>query len=111
MLNVNNPESLEKYSSAASLSDMEIFIFPELMFSLVLANIMSPVVWKWKEDPWFKNIETMNRNKKLQRIKQYIMNQFDFNLDLDTWGLTTKEKELTRFESFVDLATLKQSNA
>ena len=32
----------EKYSSAISLSDMEIFIFPELLYSLVLSNIMSP---------------------------------------------------------------------
>jgi len=111
MEDIKNKESLEKYSSAVSLSDMEIFIFPELMFSLVLANIMSPVIWKWKEDPWFKNIEKMNLNKKLQRIKQFIMNQYDFNLDLDTWGLTTKEKELKRFEQFVDLDTLKQSNA
>ena len=30
----------EKYSSAISLSDMEIFIFPELLYSLVLSNIM-----------------------------------------------------------------------
>lgn len=111
MLDRTNKESMEKYSSAVSLSDMEIFIFPELMFSLVLANIMSPVIWKWKEDPWFKNIEKMNLNKKLQRIKQYIMNQFDFNLDLDTWGLTTKDKELKRFEQFVNLDTLRQSNA
>ena len=111
MLVEKNSESLEKYSSAVSLSDMEIFIFPELMFSLVLANIMSPVIWKWKEDPWFKSLDKMNQNKKIQRIKQYIMNNFDFNLDLDTWGLTTKEKELGRFSDFVDLDTLKQSNA
>lgn len=111
MLDKNNKESMEKYSSAVSLSDMEIFIFPELMFSLVLANIMSPVIWKWKEDPWFKNLEKMNLNKKLQRIKQFIMNQFDFNLDLDTWGMTTKDKELKRFDQFVDVDTLRQSNA
>ena len=111
MLDKKNEASLEKYSSAVSLSDMEIFIFPELMFSLVLANIMSPVVWKWQEDPWFAGIKKMNTNKKLQRIKQYIMNNYDFNLDLDTWGLTTKDKELNRFKDFVDLDTLSQSNA
>ena len=38
---------LELYSSAVTLSDMEIFVFPELMYSLVLANIMSPRLWKW----------------------------------------------------------------
>ena len=33
-------EDLEKYSSAMTLSDMEIFVFPELMYALFLANIM-----------------------------------------------------------------------
>jgi hypothetical protein len=37
-------KELEKYSSAFTLSDMEIFIFPELFYPLVLANIMSPVM-------------------------------------------------------------------
>ena len=35
----------EEKSSATTLSDMEIFIFPELMYSLVLANIPSPRIW------------------------------------------------------------------
>ena len=43
--------TLEKYSSAFTLSDMEIFIFPELFYPLVLANIMSPILWEWKNDP------------------------------------------------------------
>lgn len=111
MYNPKDPKSLEKYSSAVTLSDMEIFIFPEIMYSLVLANIMSPVTWGFKEDPWFANIQTMNENQKIHRVKQFIMNNFTFNLDLDTWGLTTKEKELGRFEGFVDLELLKQSNA
>ena len=51
------PEQLELYSSAMSLSDMEIFIFPDLMYALVLANIMSPEIWKWREEEWFRNIE------------------------------------------------------
>ena len=53
----DDPESVEKYSSAVTLSDMEVFIFPELMFSLVLANIMSPLAWQWKKDPWFKDLK------------------------------------------------------
>ncbi|NLE41097.1 MAG: hypothetical protein GX615_04610, partial [Lentisphaerae bacterium] len=36
---------------------------------------------------------------------------YAFNLDLDTWGMTTKERELARFEGIVDPATLAQSNA
>ena len=111
MYKPEDPNSLEKYSSAVTLSDMEIFIFPEIMYSLVLANIMSPITWELKEDPWFANISKMNQNQKSQRVKQFIMNNFTFNLDLDTWGLTTKQKELGRFEGFVDLDLLKQSNA
>ena len=35
-------------SSAVTLSDMEVFVFPELLYSLVLANIMSPRLWRWR---------------------------------------------------------------
>ena len=41
-----DPRDMEKYSSAITLSDMEVFVFPELMYSLVLANIMSPILWQ-----------------------------------------------------------------
>ena len=102
---------LERRSSAVTLSDMEIFIFPELMFSLVLANIMSPRIWRWLEDPWFEGIESMNPYKRITRMKQYIMDHYDFNLDLDTWGLTRAETELARFSDFIDRGTLSQSNA
>lgn len=106
-----NKNELECRSSAITLSDMEIFIFPELMFSLVLANIMSPRIWRWLDDPWFKGIESMNPYKRITRMKQYIMDHYDFNLDLDTWGLTRAETELDRFASFIDRDTLSQSNA
>ena len=49
-----NSADLEKYSSAYTLSDMEIFVFPELMYALVLADIMSPILWKWRELVWLK---------------------------------------------------------
>ncbi len=104
-------ESIEKYSSAVSLSDMEIFIFPDLMFALVLANIMSPSPWDWRDEQWFSRIDSMNEYKRLQRSKQFIMERFEFNLDLDTWGMTTKEKELERFDAFIDPTILKSSNA
>lgn len=103
--------TLEKYSSAFTLSDMEIFVFPELFFPLVLANIMSPVVWKWREDPWFADITKKSFTYKVNRIKQFIMDHYIFNLDLETWGLTTKEVEMKRFQDFIDMETLKQSNA
>ncbi len=102
---------LEKYSSAFTLSDMEIFIFPELFYPLVLANIMSPVIWKWRDDPWFRDIESKSFNFKVNRIKQYIIQNYVFNLDLSTWGLTTKPREISRFSVFFDMEMLKQSNA
>ena len=104
-------KDLEKYSSAFTLSDMEIFIFPELLYSLVLANILSPEIWKWREDKWFRKIETMPPIKRIQRVKQYIMEHYNFNLDLETWGLTDKETEINRFRDFIDTDILKQSNA
>lgn len=39
----------------------------------------------------------MNEYRRIQRIKQYIMDNFVFNLDLETWGLTTKQRELGRW--------------
>jgi hypothetical protein len=102
---------LARKSSAVTLSDMEMFIFPELIYSLVLANIMSPRIWKWREDPWFSGLERMNPYRRVTRVKQFIMDHYQFNLDLDTWGLTTKESELARFASFIDEDTLGRSNA
>ena len=102
---------LEKYSSAFTISDMEVFIFPDLFYPLVLANIMSPIIWNWRDDPWFENIEKKSFNYKVNRIKQYIIQNYVFNLDLSTWGLTTKSREIERFREFFDMETLKQSNA
>ncbi len=102
---------LEKFSSAFTLSDMEIFIFPELFFPLVIADIISPILWTWREDPWFRDIEKKSFNNKANRIKQYIIQNYVFNLDLSTWGLTTKGAEIDRFSDFFDMELLKQSNA
>ena len=105
-----NAREMELFSSAVSLSDMEIFIFPELMYALVLANIMSPEIWKWREDAWFRDIEKKSLSYRTNRVKQYIMDHYVFNLDLETWGLTTKEREMARFRDFIDAAALAQSN-
>ncbi len=107
----SDPATLEKYSAAFTLSDMEIYVFPELLYPMVLANIMSPEIWKWRDDPWFKNLQGKSFIFKINRIKQYIIDHYVFNLDLETWGLTTKEKETGRFENYVDMSQLRQSNA
>jgi hypothetical protein len=102
---------LEKYSSAITLSDMEIFVFPELMYSLVLANIMSPIIWQWREESCFKKLQGKSQYRKLMRLKQFIMDEFDFNLDLETWGLTDRHKEVDRFLPFITAEQIAQSNA
>jgi len=106
-----NARDLEKYSCAVTLSDMEVFVFPELMYSLVLANIMSPVIWKWRELDCFKKLEGRSTYRKLMRLKQFIIDEFEFNLDLETWGLTTKSTELKRFEEFISPEKIAASNA
>ena len=111
LVDLNDKRSLEKYSSAFTLSDMEVFIFPELFYPLVLSNIISPEIWKWRDDPWFDNIEERSFTYKVNRIKQYIIHNYIFNLDLATWGLTSKAKEIERFNDFFDMETLRQSNA
>jgi len=104
-------DKLEKYTSAMTLSDMEIFVFPELMYALVLANIMSPRIWKWRDEDCFRKLEGKSSWRKLLRMKQYIMDEYDFNLDLETWGLTTKDAELARFGRFISPEDIAASNA
>ena len=101
----------EEKSSAVTLSDMEIFIFPELMYSLVLANILSPRIWAWRDLEWFDGIRAMRPKKRLQRLRQHIMDHYTFNLDLETWGLTTQQRELKRFAPFLAPDEIARSNA
>ncbi|MDY0212364.1 MAG: hypothetical protein RBR06_05120, partial [Desulfuromonadaceae bacterium] len=104
-------EMVHKYSCAVTLSDLEIFVYPELLYSLVLANIMSPLVWQWRDDPWFAKIDKLNTYRKVLRLKQFIMDKYDFNLDLDSWGLTQKDVELDRFRTVMDPEVITRSNA
>lgn len=110
-IDFSDKKTIEKYSSAFTLSDMEIFIFPELFYPLILANIMSPIIWTWRDDPWFADIDKKSFTYKVNRIKQFIIQNYVFNLDLATWGLTTKDREIERFSDFFDIDMLKQSNA
>jgi hypothetical protein len=104
-------KDIELYSSAVTLSDMECFVFPELMYSLVLANIMSPAIWQWRNEDCFVKLEGKNPWRKLLRLRQYIMDEFDFNLDLQTWGMTTQQVELARFDKYIPREQIAQSNA
>jgi len=106
-----NSNELEKYSSAFTLSDMEIFVFPELMYSLLLANIMSPIIWQWRELDCFRKLDGKSTYRKLMRLKQFIIDEFEFNLDLETWGLTNQAIEIKRFEKFIPPEDIAGSNA
>jgi len=108
---VSSERDLEMRSSAVTLSDMEIFVFPELMYALLLANLMSPRIWKWRDDPWFAGLAKMKPYRRITRLKQFIMDHYAFNLDLDTWGLTTKDREMARFRPFLEEDTIRRSNA
>jgi hypothetical protein len=103
--------NIEKYSSAYTLSDMEVFVFPELMYALVLADIMSPILWKWRELDWASKLEGKSSYRKLMRLRQFIMDEFDFNLDLETWGLTDRQTELKRFSPYMSPQQIAASNA
>ncbi|MGD9780998.1 MAG: hypothetical protein AB7V14_02460 [Kiritimatiellia bacterium] len=102
---------LEETSSAYTLSDMEIFVFPGLLYPLVLANLMSPRIWKWRDDPWFANFPQLTPYRRILRLKQFIMDHYAFNLDLETWGLTTQDREMARFAPFIAPETIAKSNA
>ena len=86
-------------------------MFPELMYSLVLANILSPRLWEWRNLAWFDGIREMRPKKRLQRLRQHIMDNYTFNLDLETWGLTTRQHELARFAPFLSPDEISKSNA
>jgi hypothetical protein len=101
----------EEYSSACTLSDMEIFVFPGLLYPLVLANLMSPRIWAWRADPWFANFSKLTPYRRILRLKQFIMDHYAFNLDLETWGLTTQDRELARFAPYITPETIARSNA
>ncbi len=103
-------DKLEKYSSAFTLADMEVFVFPELMYSLVLANLMSPIIWRWRQEDCFQRLEGKGPYKRLMRLKQYIMDEYEFNLDLQTWGLTDKKVEIERFKPWISAEQLARSN-
>ncbi len=105
-----NQADLEKYSSAVTLSDMEVFVFPELIYALVLANIMSPNIWRWRDEDSFKKLKGKDGYKKLMRLRQFIMDEYEFNLDLETWGLTSKTREMARFASFIPPDEISKSN-
>jgi len=72
---------------------------------------MSPVIWRWRQEECFKRLQSKSPYKKLMRLKQFIMDNYEFNLDLDTWGLTHKDIEMKRFEGVISPEEIAKSNA
>jgi len=93
------------------MSDMEVFVYPELMYSLVLANIMSPNIWRWRDEDTFKKLKGKASYRRLMRMRQFIMDEYEFNLDIETWGMTGKTEELKRFAHVISPEQVAKSNA
>jgi hypothetical protein len=72
---------------------------------------MSPIVWSWRQEDCFKKLDGKEPYRKLMRLRQFIMDQFEFNLDLQTWGLTNKNAEIKRFEKYLPAGEISKSNA
>ena len=102
-------DKLKTYTSAKMLSDMEILVFPELMYSLALANIISPIIWSWRNLDCFKKLDSKDAYWKVVCLKQFKINEFEFNLN--SWGLTSKDREVERFLQFISPKQIAQSNA
>ncbi len=97
---------LELRSAAYTLTDLEVAVFPSLLPALLIANVLSPVVWRWRDDPWFAGIEALSPYRRVLRVKQFIMDRYAFNLDLMTWGLTTQNAETERFAPHIPQSEL-----
>ena len=77
----------------------------------MLANIMSPLLWKWRQVDCFAKLDGKTSYRRLMRMRQYIMDEFDFNLDLETWGLTKQATEVERFRHVISPEQIAGSNA
>jgi hypothetical protein len=93
-------EELEKYSSAITLTSIELEMFPDLVQAQWLANMMSPILWEWeKKIPKRSGSPT---RRKVEGIKQYIIHNYNFTHmegqpGLCPCGVTEIEKEEKRF--------------
>jgi hypothetical protein len=91
---------LEKYSSATTLTVIELELFPELVQAQWLANMMSPSLWEWIATiPKRSGSPTRRR---VEGIKQNIIHNYSFTHmenepGLCPCGVTTIRAEERRF--------------
>lgn len=93
-------KNLDRYSSATTLTVIELEIYPELIQAQLLANLMSPSLWEWKEKLPKKTGSPIRR--KVEAIKQYIIQNYNFTHmeeypGLCPCGTTAIEDEQKRF--------------
>jgi hypothetical protein len=100
-INPRETAALDLYSSAATLTAIELEIHPVLVQAQILANLMSPSLWKWKGKVPKRSGSPTRR--KMEGIKQYIIHNYSFTHipdrpGLDFCGTTTMGDEQKRFE-------------
>lgn len=100
-LGVEGKAKLERYSSATTLTAIELELFPTLVQAQLFANLMSPTLWEWKNLVPRRSGSPVRR--KVEGIKQHIIQNYTFTHvpgqpGLDLSGTTTIDGEKKRFE-------------
>ena len=99
-------EKLEKLSAAVSLTVLEIDFYPnQLVPAFLLANLMSPALWAWREEKKAGSDDQLlyspkNRLNQLQRFfHRYTFLNLPDQPGGDAWGLLSFAEEEKRFGS------------
>jgi len=99
-------EKLEKLSAAVSLTVLEIDFYPnELIPAFLLANLMSPALWAWRDEKKAGSDDGIlyspkNRLNQIQRFfHRYTFTNIAGEAGGDPWGLLNFAEEEKRFGS------------
>ncbi len=99
-------EKLEKLSAAVSLTVLEIDFYPnELIPAFLLANLMSPALWAWRDEKKAGSDDGIlyspkNRLNQIQRFfHRYTFTNIEGAPGGDPWGLLSFAEEEERFGS------------
>jgi len=92
---------LEKKSSAVTMSRHELFLFPDLMYAAGPGQYSFPAHLEVAGGRLVRENVKKRSIAAFPRLKPIHHGPLRVHLDLDTWGLTTKERELARFRGFL----------
>lgn len=103
-------DNLERLSNAVSLTVLEIDFLPQkLIPAFLLANLMSPALWEWRDekDAVADNGILYSPKNRLNQIQRFFHHYTFTNIDGepggDPWGLLNFEEEEKRFgKEFVE---------